>query len=323
MKLYPLKFKPVFKYRIWGGEKLRQVLNKDCSEQSIGESWEVSGLNGDETMVKEGPLKGKTLKELIDKYKTDLVGSCCYNRFGNEFPLLIKFIDTAEPLSIQVHPNDEVAQNAHNSNGKNEMWYILEADRDAELIVGFKKDTNKSEIHRSINEGTLTDFLNIEKVEPGDVLYIPIGTVHAIGKGVTLIEIQQTSDITYRLYDYDRVDVQTGLKRELHIKNAIDVLDYTAKNSVKTPYKKELNLPNKLVHSPNFKTNFLKIKGKFSLRKMISDSFRILISIGGDAIIWHKNAEYPLKRGGTMLIPACLDGLEIFSEDAEIIEVFI
>lgn len=323
MHLYPLKFKPVFKYRIWGGNKIQTVLNKKSTIENLGESWEISGLTNDETFVKNGPLKGRSLPELIEEYKSDLIGKDVYSKFGLSFPLLIKFIDALQPLSIQVHPNDEVAKKNHNSFGKNEMWYILEAEEDAELIVGFKRDTDKNEISRRIKEGELTDVLNVEKVKKGDVFYIPTGRVHAIGKGVTLVEIQQTSDITYRVYDYNRIEAKTGSKRELHIDEALEVLDYSSKNSVKTYYEEELNMPNKLIHSPYFKTNFLKIKDRYSLNMTEKKSFRILIGLEGFATFDHMQKTYSIEKGETILIPACIDELLIISNDASIIEVYL
>ncbi|MBL4938901.1 MAG: class I mannose-6-phosphate isomerase, partial [Lutibacter sp.] len=204
MKLYPLKFSPLFFYRIWGGDQLKTVLNKNYDEESIGESWEISDVDTNETVVSEGDLKGNTLKDLIKQFKGEFVGKRVYETLGNNFPLLIKFIDAKSPLSIQVHPNDSLAKERHNSFGKNEMWYVMQADNNAELVVGFNQDVAKERYTSHLNNSTLSKILNIEKVSKGDTFYIPTGRIHAIGAGVLLAEIQQTSNITYRIYDYDR-----------------------------------------------------------------------------------------------------------------------
>jgi len=186
MKLYPLKFKSIFKYRIWGGDKFESVLNKKIIESSIGESWEISGVSEDETLVADGELKGETLKSLINKYKEDFIGKGVYEQFGDKFPLLIKFIDTAQPLSIQVHPNDAVAKERNNSFGKNELWYIMEAEENAELIVGFRKKCNKKDFQKKIDEGNVLEVLNNVKASKGAAFYIPAGRIHAIGGGIML-----------------------------------------------------------------------------------------------------------------------------------------
>ena len=255
MKLYPLQFTPLFKYRIWGGEKLKTELNKHYNEENIGESWEISDVSDNETVVAEGALKGQSLRDLIKEFKDDFVGNAVYEKFGEEFPLLIKFIDAKTPLSIQVHPSNELAKTRHNSFGKNEMWYIMDDEKEAELIVGFNKDVEKEKYIEHLKNSTLNKILNIEKIEKGDTFYIPTGRVHAIGAGVLLAEIQQTSDVTYRIYDYDRVDSKTCTKRELHNEMAIDVIDYEVHDTYKTDYSLEKNVSNTLVHSPYFRTN--------------------------------------------------------------------
>ena len=280
-ELYPLKFNPVYSYRIWGGEKLKTVLNKDYDEDLIGESWEISDVEDNETRVSDGALKGKTLRELTDLYQADFVGDKVYKQFGNEFPLLIKFIDAKTPLSIQVHPSNELAKERHNSFGKNEMWYIMQADKDAEIIVGFSKEVLKEEYVEHVNNSTVEDILNIEKVNEGDTFYIPTGRVHAIGAGVLLAEIQQTSNITYRIYDYNRVDAKTGETRELHTALAVDAIDYNFYDTYKTEYKAELNKSSKLVHSPYFKTNIVEIEGKMDMDYSNLDSFVIYMCVEG------------------------------------------
>ncbi len=323
MDLYPLKFLPLFKYRIWGGEKLKELFNKNYKEESIGESWEISGVKNDETVVNNGPLKGKTLKELITKYKGDFVGNLVHEKFGDVFPLLIKFIDAKRPLSIQVHPSNEIAKERHNSFGKNEMWYVMQADEGAELIVGFEKAINKEDYLKHLENNTLLDVMHHEKVKPGDTFYIPTGRVHAIGAGVLLAEIQQTSDITYRIYDYDRVDVKTGLKRELHNELAIDVLNFKPQETYKSNYELEVNTSKSLVHSPYFRTNIIDLKGAIKKDYTEIDSFVIYMCVDGNASLNYNNEVFKIKMGETILLPAIITSLELTSKSARILEVYI
>ena len=224
--LYPLKFDTIFKEKIWGGTKMKDVLGKDFSPlKNCGETWEISGVLGNLSKVSEGPLKGSTLPELIDEFGSELVGKKVLEKYGNEFPLLVKFIDAAQDLSIQVHPDDKLAKTRHNSLGKTEMWYIFQADEGAKLISGFSKDTNKEEYVEFLENGKLTELLNEEEVNSGDCFFLPAGRVHTIGKGLLLAEIQQSSDVTYRIYDFDRTDDE-GNKRDLHTDQALDGLDY-------------------------------------------------------------------------------------------------
>ncbi|WP_400076526.1 type I phosphomannose isomerase catalytic subunit [Winogradskyella sp. R77965] len=323
MTLYPLKFNPVFSYRIWGGNKLKKVLNKDYNLDSIGESWEISNVENNETLVREGKLKGMSLKELIKEFKGELVGNSVYETFGNEFPLLIKFIDAKTPLSIQVHPSNELAKERHNSFGKNEMWYVMEAEKNAELIIGFNQETDKASYQDHLKNSTLTEILNIEKVRQGDTFYIPTGRVHAIGAGVLLAEIQQTSDITYRIYDYDRVDKTTGEKRELHTDLALNAIDYNLYENYKTDYNNTINTTNKLVHSTYFKTNFIHVSEKLSRDLANIDSFVIYICVEGKMEINYNNQIISLTKGETILVPANIAFLSFNSKDAKLLEVFL
>src|SRR3972149_1007896 len=196
--LYPLKFKPIFKDKIWGGDKIKTLLNKDFSPlPNCGESWEISGVQDEISVVSNGFLIGNNLQELIEIYMGDLVGDQVYQKYGIEFPLLIKFIDAHDDLSIQVHPNDKLAMQRHNAYGKTEMWYIIDADRGAKLISGFNTEVTKDAYIKHLENNTLNLILNYEEVKAGDVFFMPAGRVHAIGKGILLTEIQQTSDITY------------------------------------------------------------------------------------------------------------------------------
>lgn len=322
MNLYPLKFTPIYKYRIWGGNKLKTVLNKNYEQDSVGESWEISDVSGDETVVSEGYLQGKTIKELVKEFKGDLVGNSLYNAFGESFPLLIKFIDAKTPLSIQVHPSNEIAEKRHNSFGKNEMWYVMEAEKDAELIVGFNQNVDRDSYVKTLESGNILEILNNDKVAKGDSYYIPTGRIHAIGSGILLAEIQQTSDITYRIYDYNRVDIATGKERELHTDLAIDVIDYNFYDSYKTEYSKPDNETNKLIHTPYFKTNILNIKGELYKNYSGLDSFVIYICVEGELELSCHGKNYSLTKGETLFLPSLLKGLELKSKNADLLEVY-
>ncbi|CDF78760.1 mannose-6-phosphate isomerase [Formosa agariphila KMM 3901] len=322
MSLYPLKFTPLYKYRIWGGEKLKTVLHKEYQEDSIGESWEISDVKGDETQVSEGSLAGKTLSALIEEFKEAIVGKKVYELFGTEFPLLIKFIDAKTPLSIQVHPSNEIAKERHNSFGKNEMWYVMEAEKDAELIVGFNQRVDKKSYVEALESGKILDVLNNDTVAPGDTYYIPTGRIHAIGAGVLLAEIQQTSDITYRIYDYERVDATTGKTRELHTEQAVDVIDYSVSDTYKTAYTKPENGTNTLVHSPYFKTNIMNVKGEMEKDYSELDSFVIYICAEGSLELVFNNTTYKISKGETVFLPASIDAVSLKSENADVLEVY-
>ena len=322
MKLYPLKFTPIFKYRIWGGDKLKTKLNKKYTEENIGESWEISDVSGDETIVEEGSLKGKTLKELTQQFKGDFVGNAVYEKFGEAFPLLIKFIDAKTPLSIQVHPSNEIAKQRHNSFGKNEMWYVMQADKNAELIVGFDEKLTTESYKNNLENNTILDTMHHENVTKGDTFYIPTGRVHAIGAGVLLAEIQQTSDVTYRIYDYDRVDAKTGQKRDLHNDLAMDVIDFEIHENYKTQYQLEKNTSNKLVHSPYFKTNILEINDDVKKDYRNLDSFVIYICVEGSVEIFSDKERYKINTGETILLPATVNDVTLKSDSGKILEVY-
>ncbi|WP_462317320.1 type I phosphomannose isomerase catalytic subunit [Marinilabilia sp.] len=312
-KLYPLKFEPVLKPRLWGGTKLKTVLNKETGDASdIGESWELSGVSGDVSVVSNGFLKGNSLSELLEIYMSELVGDKVFEKYGAEFPLLIKFIDANDALSIQVHPDDELARKRHDSFGKTEMWYVMQADEGAELISGFKKDTSKDEYLKALEAKQLEGLLASHKVASGDVFFIPAGRVHAIGKGILLAEIQQTSDVTYRIYDFDRKDAE-GNTRELHTAQALDAIDFSGGGEYKTNYTPKLNDVTEIVESPYFVTNLIDLKGK-ELKKDIYnlDSFVILICVEGEAdLIYHDDQKETVAAGETVLVPADLKEFSI------------
>ncbi len=321
-ELYPIRFQPIFKYRIWGGDRFKTSLKKDYEGDNIGESWEISDVENAKTHVINGALKGKTLGDLAKVYKSQFLGKHVYKEFGTDFPLLIKFLDAQKPLSIQVHPNNDLAKERHDSFGKNEMWYIMEADKEAELIVGFNTELDKNQYNQHVKNATLPAVLNTTLVKPGDTFHIPTGRVHAIGAGVLLAEIQQTSDITYRIYDYDREDAKTGKKRELHTEDSFDAIDFTVKDSYKVNYKLKKNHSSELVHTPYFKTNIVSIDGHLERNYKTLDSFVILMCVEGDLILNYRDDEFKLDYGQTLLLPASLENVT-YKGIAKFLEVYV
>lgn len=322
--MYPLLFKTIFKDKIWGGEKIRTILGKDFSPlPNCGETWEISGVKGDISVVKEGPLAGKDLVSLIDEYKGKLVGEKVYKKFGNEFPLLIKFIDANDDLSIQVHPDDALARERHDSFGKTEMWYILQADKGARLNSGFSREIDETVYLKHLEENTLDEILNFETVEAGDVFFLPAGRVHYIGKGVCLAEIQQTSDITYRIYDFDRVDAN-GNKRELHTDQALAAIDYKFHNAYKTRYEIKPNESSELVRCPYFRTNLMALESPVVKDYSAVDSFVIYICAEGEAEVQYPEGSVKIRKGDSLLIPAMFKLIKVLPlETAKVLEVYV
>ncbi len=323
MKLYPLKFNPILKDKIWGGNKLGYVLDKPIGDsKNCGESWEISGVEGYISVVSEGQLKGKNLVELIEEFKGDLIGEAVYQSFGSKFPLLIKFIDANDDLSIQVHPDDELGMKRHNSFGKTEMWYVVDAEEGATLISGFNKPTNKEEYLEIFEAGNLTDILNREDVENDDVFFLPAGRVHTIGKGLLIAEIQQTSDITYRIYDFDRVDAD-GNERELHVEEAVDAIDYSFYDQYKTIYDKTAE-ETEIGKSQYFITNRLVIGDSISRNYSNFDSCIILMCLEGDGEINFEEGSISYKLGDSILIPNSITSITIDSSTtSKVLEVRI
>ena len=311
MKLYPLTFEPIYKERIWGGTKLKDVLNKSFDGNHIGESWELSTVAHDVSVVSNGEFAGLNLNELIEKYPTEILGAISIEKFGLKFPLLFKFLDAKEDLSIQVHPNDELARKRHNSLGKTEMWYVIQADENARLVVGFKNKTNKNDYLKHLEDKTLVAILNETPVKKGDTFFLETGTVHAIGAGVLIAEIQQTSDITYRLYDWDRVDTN-GKGRELHNDLAVEAINYEETNT-KVQYKSEINESVNLVECPFFTTNVLEVFGKYNWKKK-KESFTFFMCTEGSFVLVTSNFKSEFKKGDTVLIPAIIEEFQIFGE---------
>ena len=319
--LYPIKFNPILKDKIWGGQKLKTLLNKESDLPNIGESWEISDVEGDTSIVSNGNLKGQSLKQLQETYKEDLIGLQNYRIFKDKFPLLIKFIDAKEDLSIQLHPNDELAAKRHNSFGKTEMWYVLQADDDANLIVGFNQKMNRETYLKHLETKTLTQILNFDKVKTGDTYFIEVGRVHAIGAGVMVAEIQQTSDITYRVYDWDRVDAN-GNERELHNDLAIDAFDFDMPDDFRVKYDKTENQSNEMVSCQYFTTSYLKVTETLQ-KNNHHDSFIIYMCVEGEANILANGFLENIKKGETVLVPASIENFEISSENATLLEVYV
>ena len=317
-----IKFQPILKDKIWGGEKLKNVLNKESDRKDVGESWEISDVKGDTSVVINGDLKGKNLQQLISEFKADLVGEKIYKHFGDKFPLLIKFIDAKEALSIQLHPHDNLAKKRHNSFGKTEMWYVMDANKGANLIVGFNKDVTKDEYAKSIENDTLLDLMNYETVSEGDTFFINTGKIHAIGAGVLLAEIQQTSDVTYRVFDFNRRD-KNGNLRELHTEQALDAIDYEKKDDFKVGYNDTKDSVNTMVDCPYFKTNFIELTQDLDQNVSQRDSFTIYMCVGGKAVISNENGEAAIHKGETILVPAISNSIKITSSGAKLLEVTI
>ena len=318
-QLYPLQFEPILKERIWGGEKLKTILNKPITSKITGESWELSTVEGDVSVVSNGVLKGKSLMELIDEAPNEILGTRVYERFGKQFPLLFKYLDAREDLSIQVHPNDKLAKERHNSFGKTEMWYVMQADADSRIIVGFKENSSKEEYLKHLNDNTLVSILDGVKAKSGDVFFLETGTVHAIGAGLVVAEIQQTSDITYRLYDFDRVDAQ-GNKRELHVDLALDAINYNKVDTQKK-YETKENVSNTVVDCPYFTTNLIPLESKIEASKS-NETFTVYMCIEGSFEIEMDGFKHTYIKGDTVLVPAAINSF-ILSGKASILEIYI
>jgi len=320
-ELYLLKFEPILKEKIWGGKKLNSLFNKKISSNRTGESWEISDLENYTSVVSNGSLKGKSLQWLLKEYKEELVGKEVFKNFGIKFPLLIKYIDAAENLSIQLHPNDKIAKEKHNSFGKTEMWYIMQADENAELILGFEEPISKFRYVELVEKNELPEALNKVKVKVGDAFIIPPGLVHAIGKGVVLAEIQQTSDVTYRIYDWDR-KTETGKKRDLHTALALEAIDLSSENGHEIAYKIQANSTSEIIANSYFKTNIIAVEGELTKDYSQIDCFLVLMGVEGESFISLENGNSEiLKQGETLLIPASASKIKINSTEAKILEV--
>lgn len=304
------KFTPILKQTIWGGDRIASFKRIDTDMHRIGESWEISGVPGDVSVVAEGPEKGSSLTQLIERHGARLLGEANFKRFGNEFPLLIKYIDAAQDLSIQVHPDDEAAARRHGCKGKTEMWYVVDSTGDAHLKVGFRNPLSPDEYENAVESGLLDRKLMDHNVKARDVFHIPAGRVHSIGAGCLIAEIQQTSNITYRIFDYNRVD-SNGNRRELHTELARDVIDYTAVADYRTNYLEASNQPVTLSHCRHFSTRMLTLDRTVEADLSLFDSFVILMLVQGSAQVECDNECIGCQQGDTLLIPATATQLTI------------
>jgi mannose-6-phosphate isomerase len=322
--LYPLKFETVLKEKVWGGDALATRFNKRANESlSIGESWELSAVAENQSVVSNGFLAGNNIEELIEVYMGDITGDSIFEKFGNEFPLLIKFIEAREDLSIQVHPNNDLARKRHNAYGKTEMWYILESKPGSKIYTGFKDGVTKEIYEEAVKKGSIDKLLNIETAEPGDAFFTPAGRVHAIGAGIVLVEIQQTSDITYRIFDWNRKN--TGKeKRELHTDLALEAIDFKQSGKNKIRVEPVINKSENLVSCEFFNTDILTFNRPLEKEYYSNDSFVVYICIEGEFLIcWDDNSD-KVTKGETVLLPAMIKEVTLKPiNEARLLEVYI
>ena len=307
----PLKFNALLKSTLWGGDKIIPFKNLDIQQENVGESWEISGVKDNETIVADGPYAGKKLNELVEELKGKLVGEDNYQRFGNEFPLLIKFIDARQDLSIQVHPTDEIAKMQGKERGKTEMWYLMDSDKDATLLCGLKKKITPEEYAQMVENDTIVDAIDRYEVKEGDCFFLPAGRIHAIGTGCFLAEIQQTSDVTYRIYDFKRKD-KNGNYRQLHTKEAAECINYNVESNYRTDYTPVKNQGVSLVQCPYFNTAVYDLDEPMTIDYSELDSFVILIGIKGNATITDNEGNtFTLQAGESVLVPATTETLKV------------
>jgi len=319
-ELYPLRFRPQLIEKVWGGDQLAALFGKKA-KGNIGESWEISGVEGHVSVVDKGVFEGRSLTEILELYGSELLGNQVVERFGNDFPLLFKFIDAREDLSVQLHPNDAIAAERHNSFGKTEMWYILHAEENARLILGFDREMDRETYETYLSEGKITEILGETEVKKGDAFFIAPGTVHAIGAGVVLAEIQQTSDITYRIFDWNRPGID-GKMRELHTQLALDVIDFQNTNA-KLRFMETTNEPSEICTSAYFSTQLLQLTKPLQKNLEALDSFLVYMCVEGTATIAAMGHSEKIKKGDTMLLPACATHLSIATEGATLLEVYV
>ena len=312
----PFRFTPILKSLIWGGDKIAPYKGIETTQANIGESWELSGVAGDESVVAEGEYAGYTLPQLIAELKERLVGKSVYERFGTEFPLLVKFIDARADLSIQVHPDDALAHMRHGKHGKTEMWYVVGADRGAHLKAGFSQKITPEEYERRVADNTLTDVLCDYAVQPGDLFFLPAGRVHAICAGSFVAEIQQTSDVTYRIYDYGRLG-KDGKPRELHTELAKDAIDYTVLPDYRSHYVPAENSETELVACPYFVTSLYDLDAPAEKELSQFDSFLVVMCLAGrGTLVDDEGSETPVRQGETLLVPASTRSIRFVPEGA-------
>ena len=316
--LYPFTFKPILKKVIWGGSDICPFKGITPVENGVGESWELSHVEGNYSIVDNGELEGKSLDELIRSYGKELLGEKVMERFGTTFPLLIKFIDARDNLSIQVHPDDELAKKRHNSFGKTEMWYVIKAEKGAGLYSGFSEQIDAEEYVKRVENNTIMDVLQRYDVNEGDVFFLPAGRVHAIGAGCFIAEIQQTSNITYRIYDYNRKDAN-GKTRELHTDLAREAINYEVLDDYRTKYEPLKDEPVELVACPYFTTSLYDMTEEISCDYSELDSFVIFICMEGSCkMVDNEGNELTVNAGESILLPATTQDITITPESANV-----
>ena len=324
MSLYPFKFKPQLKEKIWGGTRLHTLLNKDLGKMAhCGESWEISGLVNDESVVTNGFLSENNLNELIEVYLTELVGEKNYEKYGLGFPLLIKYIDAQDNLSVQVHPDDALAKKRYGQNGKTEMWHVIAANPGSGLYVGFNGPVTKEQYGNAVDSGAVAELLRFYPVKPGDTFIIPAGTVHAIGKGVLLAEIQQPSDITFRIFDWNRTDAD-GNSRPLHTEEALEAIHFDDKDQhYHIDYESKMNETVKLVHSPYFNVNLLDFDKIIDKSYLETDSFVIYMCLDGRLTVKYGSGAETLEKGEVMLVPAEIEEIRLLPDQrSRMLEIY-
>jgi len=322
-ELYPLKFNPIFKEKIWGGDKIKTVFGMDFAPlPNCGEAWVLSGYGEEISVVKNGFLAENQLDELIDIYMGDLVGEAVFEKYGTKFPLLIKILNSNDWLSIQVHPDDKLAESRHNDLGKTEMWYVADAEPGAQLISGFNREMAAEKYLSYLNNGKILEIMNYETVHKGDVYFMPAGRVHALGPGLLIFEIQQTSDLTYRIYDFDRVD-NKGIPRQLHTDLAHDALDFTKHESYRTEYEPAFNKTVPVVESTYFNTSLIHFDKPVIKDYSGLDSFVILQCAEGKCSIEYEGGTDLLQAGEVMLVPAIMERIQIIPlVETKILEIY-
>tara|TARA_R110000850_G_scaffold88543_5_gene190146 strand:- start:221 stop:1192 length:972 start_codon:yes stop_codon:yes gene_type:complete len=322
MTAYPIKFEPILQEKIWGGSKLKSLLNKKTTSDVIGESWEISGVEGHISLVNNGVYKGCSITDLIRDYRHEFVGNKNYSQFGNDFPLLIKYLDAKTDLSVQVHPDDEMAKAEHNAYGKTEMWYIMDREADATIINGFKNENVTTNALKTLTKDNVDQILNKQKVNKGESFFIPAGKVHAIGAGVLAAEIQQTSDITYRIYDWDRKDIN-GNERELHLEKSLKAVKRNIPQSNSTAGPTSNKNARVLASCRYFTSTVIEIDQATSIDYSQNDSFVIFMCVEGSFEISINDSKEKVSFGETVLVPANARQVLLETQAAKIIELYI
>ncbi|MDR3243697.1 MAG: class I mannose-6-phosphate isomerase [Elusimicrobiota bacterium] len=321
MKFYPLEFEPIAKQKIWGGNKLREEFNKDFSQDNIGESWELSGVEDNVSIIKNGELKGQDLISVLKIYGAEILGNKILSSYG-ALPLLFKFIDAADNLSIQVHPNDELAKIRHNSFGKTEMYFVASADKDSKLLSGFKEQISKEKYESLIKNGDIINVLASHEAKVGDAFFIPAGRVHALGAGLVVAEIQQSVDITYRIFDYKRKDIE-GKERRLDTELALEAINFNLDKEYKTNYTLRENQAVEVVKCPFFNVNLISLKGAIKRNLKANDSFIVYMCLDGAGDLASESGKIAIRKGMTILVPADIADIELISRYAKLLEIYI